>query len=199
MTRTRKLISIVLGVVLVACMALAGTLLYRNHGGSKSVVESDVSYDDVQSVLAEYMNTSADVLGDKRDQDEDSNIPARELGRLTQRVTILKDGEIMPISGTITKSQDGFYPGTYEIRFSTKAILTSRATVMVDVDIAPGETVYVLIGDKDKGYTEFTEVVAGEDSMITFDTNVIQDYTISTTDIESAQKAMANLVDESVN
>lgn len=198
MTRTRKGLSIVLGFVLIVCITVAGILLYRNNGSNKSVVESDVSYDEVQNALAEYMNSNADVLGDKRDQ-SNSGVPGREIGVLTQRVTILKDGEIMPISGTVTKNQDGFYPGTYEIKFSTKAILTSRATVMVDVDIAPGEKVYVLIGDKDKGYTEFTEVVAGEDSMITFDTNIIQNYTISTTDIESAQKAMANLVDESLN
>lgn len=189
MTKTRKMISAFLGAVLLVCVAIAGSLLYE--GTTTQVGVNEALYGEVQDTLADYVNDGTrTVKGDKRAASYDD--PSK-LGRFTQRVTILSDGEILPISGTVTKSQDDFYPGTYEIKFSSNAILTTDATIYVDVDVKAGDTIYVLIGDKDKGYTEFTKVVAEKDNKISFETNIVQDYTISTTDIKSAQEAMASV------
>ena len=118
------------------------------------------------------------------------------VGRLTQRVTIIREGNVLPISGTVTKMQDAYYPGTYEVKFSNKAILTSYASVHVRMDVKEGEQVYVLTGDKDKGYTQVDVVTVDADNCVVFDTNVVQDYTISKTDIMSAQAAMASVMTE---
>ena len=61
------------------------------------------------------------------------------------------------------------------------------------MDIKKGEEVYILIGDKDSGYTEYACVTAKEDNLVSFDTNILQDYTLSKTDIKSAQEAMADI------
>ena len=62
------------------------------------------------------------------------------------------------------------------------------------MDVDPGETVHVLTGNKNSGYREYTTVTAGENGMVVFDTKVLRDYTISTTDIQGAQKAMEMLL-----
>ena len=94
----------------------------------------------------------------------------------------------------MVKAQDAFYPGTYEVKFSNKAILTDTASVRVSLSVKEGEQVHILTGNKEKGYREYTVVTAQADNVISFDTSVIQDYTISTTDIISAQEAMASLM-----
>lgn len=116
-----------------------------------------------------------------------------ERGRLTQRVTIYDDEGTLPITGTITKIQDAFYPGTYELKFSKNATLTKSATVMVKVDVPAGEPVYILTGNKQEGYTEVAKVVADEGKLVSFETTDLQDFTISETDIMGAQAALASL------
>lgn len=114
--------------------------------------------------------------------------------RLSQKLTVTTDDGVLVTGGTVTKIQDDFYPGTYKITFSKKAILTSKAVVEVSMDVKKGDDVYILIGDKDSGYTEYACVKAGEDNLVSFDTNVLQDYTLSKTDIKSAQEAMADII-----
>ena len=114
---------------------------------------------------------------------------------MTQRVTIFSENGVLPISGTVTKTQDAYYPGTYELKFGNKAILTSDANVCVSLNVNKGDKVYILTGDRENGYVEYKTVEAQQDNMIAFDTSVIQDYTLSTTDIVSAQEAMAMLFD----
>lgn len=114
--------------------------------------------------------------------------------RLSQRVTVKTDEGTLPFSGTIAKSHDAFYPGTYKIVFSNNAILTKTATVEVKFQVKEGETVYILTGNKDGGYSQYAEVVAKEQNCVEFQTNILQNYTLSTTDICGAQEAMASLV-----
>ncbi|WP_024865043.1 hypothetical protein [Butyrivibrio sp. FCS014] len=113
--------------------------------------------------------------------------------RLSQQVTVTTLNGFMTVGGTVTKCEDEFYPGTYEVKFSRKTILPSSAMVSVKLDVTPGDTVYVLTGSKDTGYRQYASVTAGENGLVAFNTNVIRDYTISTTDIQGAQKAMETL------
>ena len=113
--------------------------------------------------------------------------------RLSQKLTVTTDEGILSVGGTVTKAQDAFYPGTYEIKFSRNLILTSRAIVQVMMDVKRGEKVFVLVGDRNNGYTQYAEVVAQEDNRVTFATDILQDYTLSTTDIDGAQEAMADI------
>ena len=106
-------------------------------------------------------------------------------------VTVTNDDGTLSVGGTVTKNQDPFYPGTYIVSFSKNSILSSRAHVEVRMKVDKGDTVYVLVGDKEKGYNQFTTVTADRDNEISFDTNILQDYTLSTTDIMGAQEAMA--------
>ena len=111
--------------------------------------------------------------------------------RLSQNITVTDDNGTLSVGGTVTKDQDPFYPGTYTVSFSKNSILSSRVKVEVGMKVNKGDTVYVLVGDKEKGYSEFATVVATQDNMVTFGTNILQDYTLSTTDIIGAQEAMA--------
>ncbi len=118
----------------------------------------------------------ADVMGQKR---------------LSQNITVTNEDGTLSVGGTVTKNQDSFFPGTYIVKFSKNSILSSRASVEVRMKVNRGDTVYVLVGDKEKGYSQFTTVTAERDNVISFDTNILQDYTLSTTDIMGAQEAMA--------
>ena len=61
------------------------------------------------------------------------------------------------------------------------------------MDVKKGDEIYILIGDKESGYTEYACVTAKEDNLVSFSTNILQDYTLSKTDIKSAQEAMADI------
>lgn len=194
MKNTRKwLFAFLVSVLFICCVAFGITAYSRTYSGNGMDMDDEVRSDAVYTLngyLGMEDNSSA---GGREASVAEHNIDDG-VGRLTQRVTIVSDGNVLPISGTVTKMQDAFYPGTYVVRFSNKAILTSEATVKVRIDVAKDDQVYILTGDKDKGYTQVEVVTADEDNCVTFDTSVIQDYTISKTDIISAQAAMASVM-----
>ena len=181
MNKTRKAATLVLVMFLIGCIAFAGFAVYSDKQSSTdSYRESHNAVTGALMELAgvEINDESGDVLAGKR---------------LSQKLIVTNDSGAVVAGGTVTKIQDDFYPDSYKITFSKKAILTSRAVVEVTMDIKKGEEVYILIGDKDSGYTEYACVTAKEDNLVSFDTNILQDYTLSKTDIKSAQEAMADI------
>ncbi len=158
---------------------------------------NDVIMREAQDTLMDYLGMSKDSeyalepMHIKGEHDECcGEVP---MVRMTQRVTVATDDGILPISGTVTKVQDSFYPGTYELKFSNNAFLTDTAKVQVRINVNKGDTVYILTGDKNIGYTQVSEVNACSDNCVVFDAGVICDYTISTTDIEKAQETMTSI------
>lgn len=183
MTKARKFGLIVLVMFLVGCIVFAWGVIFTGkalqiHRSSTESLQAGVSDTLIALLDATTDNDHAEVKGDRR---------------LSQKLTVTTQEGTLPVGGTVTKAQDAFYPGTYEIKFSNNVILTSRAVIQVMMDVKRGEKVYVLIGDRDKGYTQFAAVVAQEDNKVSFATNILQNYTISTTDISGAQQAMADL------
>ncbi len=138
-----------------------------------------------------YIATTDEFDGLIRGGDDISGADVMGSKRLSQNITVTNDDGTLSVGGTVTKNQDSFYPGTYIVSFSKNSILSSRAHVEVRMKVAKGDTVYVLVGDKEKGYSEFTTVTAERDNENSFDTNLLQNYTLSTTDIMGAQEAMA--------
>ncbi|WP_029232488.1 hypothetical protein [Butyrivibrio sp. VCB2006] len=193
MNNTRKWAIAFLVSVLFTCSMFAGKAVYSKSQGTGNRDLGDLVQSDVVYTLNGYLglDENADAEGNKADS---SGHDVDGMGRLTQRVTIVSDGNVLPISGTVTKMQDAYYPGTYEVKFGNKAILTTQASVHVKIDVDKNEQVYILTGDKDKGYTQVDVVTADSDNCVVFDTNIIQDYTISKTDIISAQAAMASVL-----
>ena len=181
MKRTRRLILAVLVTFLLGCVFFAGFAVYTDRSITTS--SDGEAYNAVMERLLG--------LADAEMQDEDGGVLAGR--RLSQKLTVTTDDGAVVSSGTVTKIQDDFYPGSYKITFSKKAILTSKAVVEVQMDVKKGDDVYILIGDKDSGYTEYACVTAKEDNLVSFDTNILQDYTLSKTDIKSAQEAMADI------
>ena len=181
MNKTRKAAIAVLVMFLIGCIAFAGFAVYADKQTSTNN-DGDCYNAVTEAILGlagiDLDKEAGDVLGDKR---------------LSQKLIVTTDNGAVISSGTVTKIQDDFYPDSYKITFSKKAILTSRAVVEVTMDIKKGEEVYILIGDKDSGYTEYACVTAKEDNLVSFDTNILQDYTLSKTDIKSAQEAMADI------
>ena len=171
MTKTRKTMLIVLVAFLFGIAVLAGSVVLFGTGSKANI-----------DITSSIYGQSDEEKG------HDEHI------RLSQRVTVKTDEGTLPFSGTITKSRDAFYPGTYKVVFSNNAILTDTATVEVKIQANKGETVYVLTGNKDSGYSQYAEVVVTEPDCVKFQTNILQNYTISTTDICGAQEAMASLV-----
>ncbi len=119
--------------------------------------------------------------------------------RLSQKLTVTDVNGLVPVSGTVKKVRDDFYPGTYEIRFSRNTVLGYAAEVEACIDVKKGNKVYILTGNKESGYREYAEAVASEDGVVTFETGILQDYTVSTTDIKSAQIVLAALDSYSIN
>ena len=182
MTKARKKGMIVLVMFLIGCLIFAGAELYTDRASARYDSIKCV-HDGVSDALMALLDTTT-----KRDGAE-----VKGERRLSQKLTVTTDKGILPVAGTVTKVQDAFYPGTYEIKFSKKSILTSRAIVQVIMDVKRGERVFVLVGDRDNGYTQYAEVVAQEDNKVSFATDILQDYTLSTTDIGGAQEAMADI------
>ena len=170
MTKTRKTMLVVLVTVLLGISVVAGASILVKTGSEANM---GISYN-----LNDYL----------RDDHRGEHI------RLSQRVTVRTKEGTLPFSGTLTKSKDAFYPGTYTIEFSNNAILTQTATVEVKFEIEEGETVYVLTGNKDGGYSQYSVVTASSRDCVEFETNILQNYTLSTTDICGAQEAMASLM-----
>ena len=198
MMKTRKTLIAFLVTVLLICTFLAGSAISsRSKASSEMEMDSDV-YNTAETTLKSFlgMEDSSSAGGRENSGDNDPLDPIDSSARMTQRVTVLNENGVLPISGTVSKSQDAYYPGTYELKFSNKAILTSKATVQVVMDVEPGEQVYILTGDKDKGYRQVGVVEANTDNIVLFETAVIQDYTLSKTDIMSAQAAVASVMGE---
>ena len=181
MKRARKPVIIVLVTFLLGCIVFAGIAI---HADRRITASRD------GEAYSAVMETLLGIAGIEVD-DKDADVLAGR--RLSQKLTVTTDDGAVVSGGTVTKIQDDFYPGSYKITFSKKAILTSRAVVEVQMDVKKGDDVYILIGDKDSGYTEYACVTAKEDNLVSFDTNILQDYTLSKTDIKSAQEAMADI------
>ena len=109
------------------------------------------------------------------------------------------DEGVLAVSGTVTKVQDAFYPGSYELKFARNAILSSRAQIQVQMEVNKGEEVHILTGDRENGFTEFASVIVTQENRVSFYTSILQDYTLSTTDIMSAQAAMADMLGSTEN
>lgn len=181
MKRARKLVVTVLVTFLLGCIVFAGVAIHADRRNAASC--DGEAYNAVMETLLGIAGIEVD--------DKDADVLAGR--RLSQKLTVTTDDGAVVSGGTVTKIQDDFYPGSYKITFSKKAILTSRAVVEVQMDVKKGDDVYILIGDKDSGYTEYACVKAKEDNFVSFDTNILQDYTLSKTDIKSAQEAMADI------
>ena len=192
MIKMKGMVIAVLVVALIALGSFAGSLFYAakvDDGGSRS--NKEVYYSAEQALLTLFGDE-----GTASKSKKTKNVHASSKTILTQRVTVTSDEEVLPYSGTVTKVQDAFYPGTYEIEFSTNAILNNTASIEVQMDVNKGEEVYILTGNKDAGYTEYAVVTVDTGNVVKFDTDVLQTYTLSTTDISAAQKAMADIKGE---
>lgn len=196
MSKTRKIIITSFVAVLLICSILTISIVYtRNRRNAEMAVDDEV-YEGAENTLMGFLGMEDDEIpleSSPKGGAAEEAVPS-DNARLTQRVTIVSGDSVLPISGTVAKAQDAFYPGTYEVKFSNKAILTGVASVKVSLNVKEGDQVYILTGDRDKGYTEYAVVTAEADNVVSFDTAIIQDYTISTTDIVSAQEAMASLM-----
>ena len=196
MMKTRKtLIAFLVTVLLISSFLAGSAILSKSKASSEMEMDSDV-YNTAENTLKSFLGMEDESTAGGRDNNGDNLViePQNSSARMTQRVTVMNDNGVLPISGTVTKSQDAYYPGTYELKFSNRAILTSKASVQVVMDVSEGEQVFILTGDKDKGYKQVDVVEADSDNIVVFDTSVIQDYTLSKTDIISAQAAVASVM-----
>ena len=196
MSRTKKIICASFVAVLLLCSLLSISVVYaRNYQDAEMSVDDEV-YEDAENTLMGFLGMEEEKTPLESTPEgmgtEDAGL--NDNARMTQRVTVVNDAGVLPISGTVYKVQDAFYPGTYEVKFSNKAILTGLASVRVSLNVNEGETVYILTGNRENGYTQYDVVTAKVDNVVSFDTSVIQDYTISTTDIIGAQEAMASIM-----
>ena len=176
----RFIITFTVAILLIVVSALGAI-----HHSSDIIELSDELYNRSEDVLAGYIRDGG--IG----TDKEFSVLHDE--RLSQQVTVTTAQGLMTIGGTVTRCEDDFYPGTYEVKFSRNAIMSFSAKVYVRMDVEPGDTVHVLTGNKESGYREYATVEAAEKGLVVFDTNVIRDYTISTTDIKGAQEAMETL------
>lgn len=201
MTMTRKKMIFSLVTVFLICIVFFISVFFNRHFTVASQMNVDAEvYEDAEHTLKGFLGMKDDGQGGKfrkhRSDKSEEELIGDEGSRMTQRVTIVSDSGVLPISGTVTKAQDAYYPGTYELKFGNNAMLTSEADIYVSLNVKRGDKVYILTGDRENGYVEYKMIEAQEDNRISFGTNIIQDYTISTTDIISAQEAMAMLVNQ---
>jgi hypothetical protein len=199
MTTTRNRIVHLLVTVMLIGTAFIVSLTYNARVASNAAMTVDAEvYEDAKYTLKGFLGMkdegTSGVLTRNRKSKDEGKVVDSDGARLTQRVTIVSDTGVLPITGTVTKVQDVYYPGTYELKFGNNAILTEDASIYVSINVKEGDMVYILTGDRENGYVEYQVVRADKDNMISFGTSVIRDYTISTTDIISAQEAMASLV-----
>ncbi|MDC7294793.1 MULTISPECIES: hypothetical protein [unclassified Butyrivibrio] len=190
MTKTRVYkISLFVAVILMCTCFTAALFKFGYMEGGVGAAQ-DVPEENGNSLASFVVSTDDDpIAGGEQTLNEEGIL--NERGRLTQRVTIYDESGTLPISGTVTKSQDAFYPGTYELTFSRNAILNDKATVQVKMDVEEGQPVYILTGNKEKGYREVAVTTADSNKCVSFETQLLQNYTLSTTDISGAQEAMA--------
>lgn len=193
MKRARWVV-IVLAVVFVVALSAVSIHIYRRHGSNQQTADNEDAYYAAEETLLKYLGVD-NKEDDSSDSDEEIVADLTANSRFTQRVTVKDDNdEILPYSGTITKDPDSFYPGTYEISFNQNDLLPNMATVEVEMDVLKGDEVYILTGDKDSGYTEYAVVTVDKYNTVRFSTDMLQTYTLSTTNIAAAQEAMAGIV-----
>lgn len=186
----RYRIALFVAVFLMSACFTAALFDFGTIGRGGVSTAQDVSEENGNSLASFVVSPDDDpIAGGEQKLNEEDILNVR--GRLTQRVTIYDENGTLPISGTVTKSQDAFYPGTYELTFSRNAILNDEVTVQVKLDVEEGEPVYILTGNKEKGYREVAVVAADSNKCVSFGTQLLQNYTLSTTDICGAQEAMA--------
>ena len=198
MTMTRNKIIYALVTVTLICAFLAVSIVFNRTLTNKTEMTVDASvYEDAEHTLKGFLGMKDEGFAGKPSKSRPAKgeeLIGADGSRMTQRVTIVSDNGVLPISGTVTKAQDAYYPGTYELKFGNNAILSSKADILVSLNVKKGDMVYILTGDRENGYVEYMTVEATENNKICFDTNIIQNYTISTTDIISAQEAMASVM-----
>lgn len=193
MKRARWVV-IVLAVVFVVALSAVSIHIYRRHGSNQQTADNEDAYYAAEETLLKYLGVD-NKEDDSSDSDEEIVADLTANSRFTQRVTVKDDNdEILPYSGTITKNPESFYPGTYEISFNQNDLLPNMATVEVEMDVLKGDEVYILTGDKDSGYTEYAVVTVDKYNTVSFSTDMLQTYTLSTTNIAAAQEAMAGIV-----
>lgn len=193
MERARWVV-IVLAVVFVVALSAVSIHIYRRHGSNQQTADNEDAYYAAEETLLKYLGVD-NKEDDSSDSDEEIVADLTANSRFTQRVTVKDDNdEILPYSGTITKDPESFYPGTYEISFNQNDLLPNMATVEVEMDVLKGDEVYILTGDKDSGYTEYAVVTVDKYNTVRFSTDMLQTYTLSTTNIAAAQEAMAGIV-----
>ena len=196
MRKTRKyLIAFLVTVLLVSSLFAGIAISSRSQTNSEMEMDAEV-YNTAENTLKSFLGLedNSNAGGREYSGDRDTSDPYVGTGRMTQRVTVKNENGILPISGTVTKLQDAYYPGTYELKFSNRAILTSIASVQVIMDVEPGEQVYILTGSKETGNKQVDVVEVDTDKLVVFDTAIIQDYTLSKTDIIGAQAAVASVM-----
>ena len=198
MANTREWIRMTLVALLLIGSVGTGSLLYSNKAQRVEMKIDTEDYYDAVYTLKGFLGLKDDI---RKRADSNETLTASEdtvcensgMGRMTQRITVADSKGILPICGTLSKMQDVFYPGTYEVKFGNKAMLTEKATVQVKIPVDKDQQVYILTGNKQDGYKQFA-VVQADDNMVSFDTTVIQNYTISTTDIIRVQDVVASVI-----
>ncbi len=196
MAKSRNYLVIILVALTLWGSYGTGSHAYASKEQHTKMVMDDEVYHDALSTLKGFLGLRDDgrIQARKGNSSEDTKCNLGHMDRMTQRVTVTGEKGVLPIVGTVTKMKDVFYPGTYEVKFGNKAMLTDKATIQVKMDVSKGEQIYVLTGDKESGYKQYTIVVADLDNTVSFDTSVIQNYTISTTDIIKAQDAVNSML-----
>ncbi|MBO4458480.1 MAG: hypothetical protein J5802_12240 [Butyrivibrio sp.] len=194
MKRTKPVVILGLTALFVTMLFITCLRLYGGNITEHKETDTQEEYNDAEETLLGYLGVDQDKENTSVESGGNDIADLNANSRFTQRVTVRGDGEMLPVSGTVTKDADAFYPGTYEISFSTNAILTEQATIEVEMDVLKGDEVYILTGDKDSGYEEFAVVTADKYNTVRFTTDKLQTYTLSKTNIAAAQEAMAGII-----
>ena len=200
----KKLKVFLLGITSVLMMSLIFTFkaIYSESNSRMDIDTDNEIYYNAETTLMDFLGMEEEgscFLTEDSDEGSAEDAFGYDTGsvRLTQRVTVVNsEGNVLPIRGSFTKVQDVYYPGTYEVRFGNYSILTDKVTVYVDVDIPKGDTVYIHTGSKEKGYKKYETVIVDEMGRISFETYIIQSYTISAMDIENAQEVLADVISD---
>ena len=115
MSKTRKIIITSFVAVLLICSIFTISIVYtRNRRNAEMAVDDEV-YEGAENTLMGFLGMEDDEV--PLESSPDGNVAEEAVpsdnARLTQRVTIVSGDSVLPISGTVAKAQDAFYPGTY--------------------------------------------------------------------------------------
>ena len=162
MKRARWII-VVLAVVFVAFLFIAVRHVYSRNGSVQDTSGTEDAYNAAEETLLKYMGVDEEKKDTSNENDDEKIADLASGSRLTQRVTVRDEDEILPYSGTVTKDQDAFYPGTYEITFTTDELLPKAAVKVSESGISNPDTVKAL---RQAGFRGF---LIGENFMKTAD------------------------------